>query len=99
MKNNKTRIIVVAVLAIVIVLATLYFLTDVFKSDKEMFFKTLSKNTESLNAFKVEEPKESKNAYDLKGNFEIKMDEQTNLDFDVDSCNSHTKYYRPIYCN
>ena len=86
MKKNKTRFIIITLLLVLIVLATLYFLTDVFKSEKQIFFKYLSKNVEYLDAFLESEEKEEivKNAFQIEGDLEILDKSDYTFDLNVD---------------
>ena len=60
----------------------MYFYTDVFKTDKEKFFKYIAKNVEVYDSFKSEEltqylNKKKTQAYENEGEFYAQIDEQT----------------------
>ena len=64
----------------------MYFYTDVFKTDKEKFFKYIAKNVEAYDNLKSEELTQYLNtkktqAYENEGEFYAQIDEQTAKEF------------------
>ena len=53
MKNRKKMIIgiIIAIIVIIITLVTLYFTTDIFKTNKQLFYKYISKVNDNPNSF------------------------------------------------
>lgn len=87
MKNNKKILTIVIVVILLLVgalagVAYAYFYTDVFKSDKQKFFKYMSRNIENVSSLKSEEltkyiEKKKTQAYDNNGEFYTTVDEKT----------------------
>ncbi len=82
MKKKVILIPIIAVLAILLiasgVFAYLYFATDTFKSNKEMFKKYISQNAEYENVFKIDElnqyiQKQKTMSYSCEGNIKMNM--------------------------
>ncbi len=87
MKNNKKILTLIIVLIIIVIFAIAgvaytYFCTDVFKSDKQKFFKYMSQTPEIFSGLESEEltqyySKKNTNVYKYYGEFSAKIDEQT----------------------
>ena len=88
MKNDKKRIVLIAtavVIILLVILLILYFFTDVFKSNKEIFFKSISQK-EFINYSFIEnvkdnfDKKEENSVSNLNLNvFGITLNQQTNV--------------------
>lgn len=87
MKNNKKILTIIIVLIIIVIFAIAgvaytYFYTDVFKTDKQKFFKYVSQNSEIFSGLGSEEltqyyAKKDTNGYKYDGEFSAQIDEQT----------------------
>ena len=92
MKNNKSKkIFIIAIIIVLILIAgTVFamFATNMFKSDKEMFFRYASQIFDNENGFidsKLEQYNEKKNsnAYDHEGTFTVSVDDKSFGDFNI----------------
>ena len=87
MKNGKKTLTIVIVVILLLVgalagVAYSYFFTDIFKSDKQKFFKYMSQNLENVSSLKSEElikyiEKKNTQAYENNGEFYTTVDEKT----------------------
>ncbi len=87
MRNGKKTLTIITIVIILLVAslagaAYAYFFTDVFKSDKQKFFKYMAKNIESASTFKSVEltnylEKKGSQPYENSGEFYTTIDEKT----------------------